>query len=143
MCFCSLLSAPLYKLSSSSHMFSLQLVSTLRRLRSSTFFNHLRLQKSINFNPQTSEDFNSFRILREYFYIQYILINRDGKFILKEKWRKTTGFTIQKRTKRTTKSFTGYENVKNVTNLNGQCIQTVCILKSKDPFLLQPKYAFW
>ena len=72
MCFCSLLSAPLYKLSSSSHMFFLQLVSTLRRLRSSTFFNHLRLQKSINFNPQTSEDFNSFRTLREYLYIQYI-----------------------------------------------------------------------
>ena len=128
MCFCSLLSAPLYKLSSSSHMFSLQLVSTLRRLRSSTFFNHLRLQKSINFNPQTSEDFNSFRTLREYFYIQYIFINRDGKFILKEKWRKTTGFTIPKRNERTTKSFTGDENVKNVTNLDGQCIQTVCIV---------------
>ena len=125
MCFCSLLSAPLYKLSSSSHMFSLQLVSTLRRLRSSTFFNHLRLQKSINFNPQTSEDFNSFRTLREYFYIQYIFINRDGKFILKEKWWNPT---IPKRSERTTKSFTCYENVKNVTNLDGQCIQTVCIV---------------
>ena len=91
MCFCSLLSAPLYKLSSSSHMFSLQLVSTLRRLRSSTFFNHLRLQKSINFNPQTSEDFNSFRTLREFFYIQYIFYKQRWEIHPQRKMEKDNG----------------------------------------------------